>query len=307
MNVIETNNLSKKFGKITALDKINLRIKAGEFIGMLGPNGAGKTTLVKILSGILLVSSGKATICGLDTVKGRQKIKDLIGVVPQEFYLERELTVFQYIKLYAKIRGFGGKRLKSIMEDTLHYIGLYEERNRMVSVLSGGMKRRLNIGLGILHQPQVLFLDEPTLGVDPIGRADIWEIIKKLNRAGTTIFLTTNYIEEAERLCNKVGILRKGKLCAFDTREKLDEKFLKTRQIVIKAIDIKRYIKDFEAIVDQVVYSENNTIELITKSPSLTLKEVIRIVGERCIPVESIQIKDRCLEDIFMGLIKEGI
>lgn len=213
--MIWVEGLVKYYGSIKAVDGVSFEIKKGEIFGLLGPNGAGKTTIVKILTTLTKPDAGKCLINGFDVVKNPYEIKKFIGVVPQENNLDRDLTVYENLFIYGKLHKV--KNLKEKIENLLKMIGLWERKNSLVSKLSGGMQRRVLVARALLSDPEVLFLDEPSIGLDPQIRRGLWEIIRKAKFEGKTIFLTTHYIEEAEVLCDRVGILSKGKLIALDT------------------------------------------------------------------------------------------
>lgn len=214
--MIEIKNLTKKYKKITALTRLTLHIKAGEFFGYLGPNGAGKTTTVKILTSLAKPSSGTARIGGCDIMATPLEAKKLTGVVPQAINLDMELSARENLMIHGLLYGMPRSIIKEQTEKWLDFVGLLPHARRAVRAFSGGMKRRLMIARALLHTPAVLFMDEPTVGLDASGRRNLWGLLKRINKEGATIFLTTHYIEEAETLCDRVGILDQGALIALD-------------------------------------------------------------------------------------------
>lgn len=210
--MILTEKLSKIYGQIRALDSLDLEVNAGEVFGFLGPNGAGKTTTIRILTSLTKPSSGKAWVNGLDILKKPQEVKNLIGVVQQTLSLDRELTAMENLQLHARLHHVDKNQRQERIAELLDYVELTEHAGRLVDDLSGGMKRRLMIARSLIHHPELLILDEPTVGLDAQTRRRLWELIRKLNNNGTTVFLTTHYIEEAEALCNRVGIIDHGHL-----------------------------------------------------------------------------------------------
>jgi ABC-2 type transport system ATP-binding protein len=210
--LIVIEKLSKSYGTIKAVDNLDLEIFRGEIFGFLGPNGAGKTTTIRILTSLTRASSGNARIDGLDISKDMLKVKKLIGVVQQTLSLDRELTAMENMQLHARLHHIGRKEREERINELLSYVELTDHSHRLVEELSGGMKRRLMIARALIHQPRLLFLDEPTVGLDAQTRRRLWELIRKLNNNGTTVFLTTHYIEEAEALCSRVGIIDYGKM-----------------------------------------------------------------------------------------------
>ena len=213
--MIKLTELTKNFNNLRAIDKISFHIEEGEIFGLLGPNGAGKTTTVRILTTLTRAASGEAKIKGLDVVKEADRVKRIIGLCPQEINLDRELTGEENLYIHGLL--YEMKEMPQKIKELLDWAGLAERAKDLVRTYSGGMQRRLLISRAIMHRPQVLFLDEPTVGLDPRIRREIWDLIRDLNVQGTTILLTTHYIEEAEMLCHRVGILSHGELVALDT------------------------------------------------------------------------------------------
>jgi ABC-2 type transport system ATP-binding protein len=217
--VIEIEGLTKVYGSITALNDVSLRVEKGEVFGLLGPNGAGKTTLIKTLTTLSRPDRGRAAVGGYDVVEHAIEVKKLAGVVPQENNLDRELTASENLRIYGMLHRV--EPLDGRMKTVLDMVGLWERRDSVVSHFSGGMQRRLLVARALLSEPDVLFLDEPSTGLDPQIRRSLWDIIRKAGRGGRTVVITTHYIEEAEALCNRVGILSKGRLIALDRPDNL--------------------------------------------------------------------------------------
>lgn len=210
--MIVTEALTKKYGDITAIDALDLKVNAGEIYGFLGPNGAGKTTTIRVLTTLTKPTSGTAFVNGFDVVKAADKVKEVIGVVQQHVSLDRDLTLRENMEFRARLHHLSSSERKNRIAELFDYIGLTEEADRIVNDLSGGMKKRAMIVGSLLHKPKVLFLDEPTVGLDAQTRRRLWDSIRRLHLDGTTIFLTTHYIEEAEALCQRVGIIHQGRL-----------------------------------------------------------------------------------------------
>ena len=215
--ILVANDLNKSFGEIQAVKGVSLQIARGEVFGLLGPNGAGKTTTISMLTGLLEPTSGSITVDGMDVKKHTAEVKAKLGLVPQELALYPTLSARQNLLFFGRIYGLTGKDLHRRVDEVLEMIGLTERANDAVEDYSGGMKRRVNIGAGLLHKPDVLFLDEPTVGVDPQSRNAIFESVEALNRAGMSVIYTTHYMEEAQRLCHRVAIVDEGELIALDT------------------------------------------------------------------------------------------
>jgi ABC-2 type transport system ATP-binding protein len=220
-DIIKTDGITKRFGEITALDGVSIRIQKGEIYGLLGPNGAGKTTFISILSGLLKQDKGTAEIGGYSVTKEPIKVKGLIGVVPQDIALYDSLSAEQNLKFWGRMYGLSGGILKTRISGVLERVGLKDRRKNKLETFSGGMKRRINIAAGILHNPAVLFLDEPTVGIDPQSRRRILDLVKEFKNQGMTVIYTTHYMEEAEELSDRVGIVDRGVIIASGTPEEL--------------------------------------------------------------------------------------
>jgi ABC-2 type transport system ATP-binding protein len=221
---IVTEKFTKTYGDVKAVEDLNLTVYQGEFFGFLGPNGAGKTTTIRVMTTLTKPTSGCVRINGFDVVKEAEKVKKVIGVVQQHLSLDRDLTVRENMEFHARLHHLGSSERKRRIDELLGYVELRECTDKMVDTLSGGMKKKAAIVCSLLHEPKVLFLDEPTVGLDPQARRRLWDLMRRLNSDGTTIFLTTHYIEEAEALCGRVGIMHHGQLIALDTPMELRKK-----------------------------------------------------------------------------------
>lgn len=224
MNVIETNNLTKRFGTFTAVDRISFEVSEGEIFGFLGANGAGKTTAMRMLCGLSTPTSGKARVAGFDVYKEAEQIKRHIGYMSQKFSLYGDLKVWENIRLYGGIYGLPKKKLADKTDELLEVLELASERNTLVDALPLGWKQKLAFSVAIIHEPRVVFLDEPTGGVDPVTRRQFWELIYQAAERGITIFVTTHYMDEAE-YCNRVSIMVDGKIEALDSPAALKSSF----------------------------------------------------------------------------------
>jgi len=222
--IIETKNLTKKFGSFVACDKLTFSVKKGEIFGFLGANGAGKTTAMRILCGLSNPTSGSATIAGFDIYKDTEKIKYNIGYMSQKFSLYEDLTVKENIEFYGGIYGLSGKQIKSKTAQLIEELGLQSVKNSLIRTLPLGWKQKLSFSVAIIHDPKIVFLDEPTGGVDPVTRRQFWELIYQAADRGVTVFVTTHYMDEAE-YCHRISMMVAGKIAALGTPRELKEQF----------------------------------------------------------------------------------
>ena len=210
--ILQTLELTRRFEKSTAVDTLNISVASGEVFGLLGPNGAGKSTVIKMLTTLLPVSSGKAYLAGYDVTRQPDAVRRVIGYVPQALSADGTLTGYENLLIFSKLYDIPPRRRKQQIAEVLEFMGLEDAAHRLVRTFSGGMIRKLEIAQAILHQPQILFLDEPTVGLDPVARTQVWQLVQQLRREyGTTIFLTTHFLEEADHLCHRVVIMNQGK------------------------------------------------------------------------------------------------
>jgi len=300
-NIIEVVNLTKKYGELVAVNNVSFEVKEGEIFGLLGPNGAGKTTLISMLCTILRPTSGTARVNGFDIVKEEDKVRKSIGIVFQDSSLDNRLTGMENIELHASLYGVPKNERKKRIKEVLELVGLEDKANILVRNYSGGMKRRLEIARALIHYPKVLFLDEPTIGLDPQTRVNIWEYIVKLaKRENITIFLTTHYMEEADFLCNRVAIIDEGKIIAIDSPENLKRKIggdaliieagekEKIKQVVSKLSFVKRVSEVDGKIYVNIENSEEN------------LPSVFEALRNNNIKIKSISVRKPSLNDVFI-------
>lgn len=301
MEIIETKDLTKRFGKLTAVNKINFNVKEGEIFGFLGPNGAGKTTTIKMLITLLNPSEGTSKIAGYDIIKQRDEVRKKIGIVFQEPALDTELTGEENLEFHARMYGLKReKRIKRI-EKVLDLVDLQDKRKVFVKNYSGGMKRRLEIARGLMHHPSVLFLDEPTLGLDSQTRQAIWTYIKKMNKEEkTTIFLTTHYMDEAEALCNRVAIIDHGEILVLDDINKLKTQVGKDI-VTLKSTNIKKLASKLEE-KDWVesIKQHDESLTLGVKKGDEKIPIIIEMAQKIDIKIISISVRKPTLDDVFL-------
>jgi ABC-2 type transport system ATP-binding protein len=222
---IVIENLTKKFEDVTAVDGLSLVVDKGELFGLLGPNGAGKTTTINILCGLLEPTTGSVKVGGYDALKEPNKIKELIGVSPQETAVYPHLTGKENIELFANLHAMSKEKMKKNVDDLLQKLSLSDHSKRRAGKYSGGMMRRINLAMALVHDPEIAFLDEPTVGMDPQSRRAVWDFIRELRKQNKTVLLTTHYMEEAEELCDRIGIIDNGKLISLGTPQQLKRQF----------------------------------------------------------------------------------
>lgn len=300
--MICVKNLKKKYGDVEALKGISFSIGRGEFYGLIGPNGAGKTTTISAMSTILKPDEGSITIAGLDLCKNTDACKKTIGVVPQEIALYDELSAYHNLLFWGSLYNVPEAELKIRIIDTLRLFGLYERRHDKVKTYSGGMKRRINIASALLHKPEILFMDEPTVGIDPQSRNLIFEVVEKLHADGITIVYTTHYMEEAERFCSKIGIIDNGLIIAQGTLNEL-KSLSKMKETVAVAFDnftdnlynkIKEEWKEQKRI--------GNTVHFFSDNVKCDLSKIIMKCGDLGLDIMNIEIHKVNLETIFLSL-----
>ena len=296
---IEIVNLHKKYDDVHAVQGIDLSIKKGEFYGLLGPNGAGKSTTINSITSLVKPTSGNIKILGKDIVSDFRYARSQVGIASQELSNDWFFPLEDLLYYQAGFYGITRKNAKQRIEYILEKLGLYEHRKKKMRMLSGGMKRRLQIAKALVHDPQILILDEPTAGVDVELRHDLWKYLKELHVEGKTILLTTHYIDEAELLCERVGIIDKGKLIVEDTVKNLKSMVNKSG-IVIHAKDgysnLDQLLDDFKPSIN------GNKIEILTKTPNLDLPKIILKLSENNVIIEDIQLPQTSLEDVFLEL-----
>jgi len=298
-SVITVEGLVKEFGNFRAVDEVSFEVKEGEIFGILGPNGAGKTTLVMILATLLKPTKGKASVAGYDIVREASNVRKKIGIVFQETTLDLELTARENLDFHARLYGMEKKEREKRIAEVLELVGLSDNADTVVKKFSGGMKRRLEIARGLIHSPEVLFLDEPTLGLDAITRRKIWDYIAEA-RKDATIVLNTNYIDEAERLCDRVAIMNRGKIIALEEPKKLIN--LAESVIILEGIGFEK-LKDLLENYRYVL--SGNALRIYTKEGNRILPEIISSAIKKGVEITSARIEKPTLEDVFIQITKK--
>ena len=301
MDIITTIDLTKKFNDFTAVDHISFSIKKGEIFGFLGPNGAGKTTTIKMLTTLLYPTEGSATLSDFDVIKERDDVRQKIGVVFQEPALDTELTGKENLDFHARMYGLSKDKRKNRINDVLQLVDMVEKKDVLVKNYSGGMKRRLEIARGLMHYPTVLFLDEPTLGLDSQTRRAIWEYIKKMNKEEhTTIFLTTHYMDEADYLCDRVGIIDKGKILVIDTTQNLKNS-VGNDVITLSCSELDKFTKRLEK-EDWIKNIKRHDLHLTlgVEKGEEKIPAIFEIAHKLKIKIKSISVRKPTLDDVFL-------
>lgn len=304
--ILEAQNLVKNYGNIVAVDDVSFSIEAGEIFSLLGPNGAGKTTTISILSGLIKPTSGEATIAGHSLTRNQLEVKKAIGVVPQEIALYESLTARENLVFWGQMYGMSGARLKQRVEEALLQIGLTGRADQKVESYSGGMKRRVNIAVGLLHEPSLVFMDEPTVGIDPQSRRSILDTVKDLNKQGMTVLYTTHYMEEAQELSDRVGIIDHGKLIALGTQKELTQMVGQHDVLRLHLVEdapamaLAESLQELPCIIK--VTPTDSQLVLIVPDAAQALAPVIGHTEQRGIQVRSIDIQEPNLEAVFLHL-----
>jgi len=293
---IKINGLHKYFGDLHALKGVDLTIEQGEFFALLGPNGAGKSTLINILAGLIKPSSGNISVMGFDVVNQYQQARQLLGVVPQELVFDPFFNVREMLRFQAGYFGHGPEN-DAWIDEVLEGLGLTDKAHTNMRKLSGGMKRRALIAQALAHKPPVIVLDEPTAGVDVELRQMLWEFIKKLNRAGHTIILTTHYLEEAEALCSRVAMMKQGEIVALDSTSSLLNKFAgKNLRLSLGPVILPE-------ILHPLLRNQDNGIFTFALNDTEQIEFVLSVLRAANVKVLDMQLSEADLEDVFLSLV----
>jgi len=305
-NILSVKNLKKIYskqhnGKTYALNDLNLDVKEGEIFGLLGPNGAGKTTFINILAGTVIKTEGEVNVCGFDLDENPRQVRASVGVVPQEINLDPFFSPRKLLDLQAGL--YGVKEKDRITDTILNLVSLEKEANSYARSLSGGMKRRLLMAKALVHQPPLVFLDEPTAGVDVELRQNLWKNVRMLNKLGVTIILTTHYLEEAEEMCDRIAILNKGNVVALDSTKNLLNR-IQTKKVTFKTdkeINIQK--NDLESL--EIISKIGNVVCVSYEKSKVSMEKLINLIKKNNVKIVDISTDDGDLEDVFIKLTKD--
>nr|WP_204403196.1 ABC transporter ATP-binding protein [Alkaliphilus hydrothermalis] len=301
---IKLTNVVKRYDSKLAVDQVSLNIQQGEIFGLLGPNGAGKSTTIKMIMGLLKPNSGEIIVHGLDIKSKSMEVKKLLGMVPQDIAIYDNISARENVGFFGSLYGLRGKELKKAVDEALEYTGLLDRQKEKPKKFSGGMKRRLNIACAIVHKPEIIIMDEPTVGIDPQSRNHILESVRELNRRGATVIYTSHYMEEVENLCHRVGIIDHGKLIALGTKEELKMQMNQEQLIQIEASDIRfnvvNEIKKLQGVINVSV--KENILEVLTKNAQQLLQDILFVMGKGNTTIRNISLQEPDLESVFLSL-----
>jgi ABC-2 type transport system ATP-binding protein len=303
MNAIEVEHLVKKFGELVAVNDVSFEVRHGEIFGLLGPNGAGKTTLIRMMTTLTPPTSGTARVAGHDIKKDPDGVRHSIGVIPQAFTSDPELTAYENMLLHAKLYGVPADSREKLINDLLESVNLTKFRDSFVKTFSGGMRRRMEIARGLVHSPQVLFLDEPTTGLDPVSRTNVWEMIRTLrNRSDLTILLTTHYMEEADKLCERIAIVDHGRLAALDTPSRLKDSVPGTDTVEAEFAGAPAdWIEQLRGLAQTANVSERDGLFHIgSHEGPATVAAMMDLSRSRGVTVKRVTVQGTTLDDVFV-------
>jgi ABC-2 type transport system ATP-binding protein len=298
--IIRTQALTKKFAAVTAVDGVDLTVNAGEIFGLVGPDGAGKTTLMRMILGIMDPTSGSMEVMGTSQV---ESVKKQIGYIPQKFSLYRDMTVMENIRLIGSLYGASPEAIEARAGEILGFTGLLPFSDRLAENLSGGMKQKLSLAAGLMHKPQLFFLDEPTTGVDPVSRRDFWQMLYRLNKEGMTVFVSTPYMDEAE-LCTRVAFMHEGRIVSCATPEELRTGYpYRILELNIGGRDIKKHLLEC-GLADINAFGEN--YHLAVENPEQAKKDVTIALNRAGFFGFTLEEVPPAMEDVFVALAREA-
>ncbi len=305
MIAVKIKNLTKKFDQLAAIDNINLKIEKGEIIGIIGPDGAGKTTFLRLLAGLLKPSSGSIMLEGIDVAKNPQEIKELIGYMPQHFSLYGDLNVSENLKFFADLYGVPSKKFRERKKELLRFSGLSPFEDRPARNLSGGMQKKLVLACNLFHTPEILLLDEPTTGVDPVSRKELWDLLFQINDRGTTLLFTTPYMDEAQR-CDKVSFMYEGRMLSYKSPQSLiEERKEETIELIAEHEHARKHLEKLPGL--KRIYPFGETLHLIFESGKGGEEITKEFLEKQGIQIRSLKRITPSFEDVFLALIEEQV
>lgn len=300
---IEVDKLTKKFGDLTAVNEISFNVEDGEIFGLLGPNGAGKTTLIRMLTTLTSPTSGTATVGGHDIVKDANGVRHALGVIPQAFTSDPELTAEENMLIHAKLYGVAASERMQLIDKLLESVDLQKFKTKLVRTFSGGMRRRLEIARGLVHSPKIMFLDEPTTGLDPVSRTNVWEMIRRLrDESRLTILLTTHYMDEADKLCDRIAIVDHGKLAALDSPTRLKDSVPGTDAVEAEFLGAPA---DWDQQLRGLTHAEsvqirNGAVHIASSDGPATVAALMDLARGRGVTVKRVSVQGTTLDDVFV-------
>jgi ABC-2 type transport system ATP-binding protein len=303
MFAIDVRNIVKRFGDFTAVNGIAFAVHAGEIFGLLGPNGAGKSTLIRMLTTLLPPTAGTALVNGFDILQQADGVRRSIGVIPQAMTSDLELSVEENLLIYAKLYGVPREKRRRLMAELLDAVELTQWADKPVKNLSGGMRRRVEIARGLVHEPKIFFLDEPTTGLDPVSRVAVWEMLRRLKETrDLTVFLTTHYMDEADKLCDRIGIVDHGKLVALDSPMKLKASISGTNILEVSFPTTPAGWEDRMKSLPEVenVSGQDNVFRIATTNGPATTMALLEAAAQINLPVQSLSVQSTTLDDVFV-------
>ena len=300
--MLEVKKLVKRYGSKLAVSDVSFKVEKGEIYGLLGPNGAGKSSTINIITGLIKKDSGQVTIGGLDLDRELTKAKYLLGIVPQDLAIYNDLTALQNVKFFGALYGLTGSALQKQALETLEFVGLKDKARDKVKTFSGGMKRRLNIACGLVHRPQLLILDEPTVGIDPQSRNHIMEAILQLNREGMTILYTTHYMEEAEQLCSRIAIMDAGQIVAQGNLQELRSLIEENWYIAVKVKGTPPVNELSKVAGVEKIDLNGNALRFTCRGKHSQLRDILEVLSREHTEILDLSIDEPNLEDVFLTL-----
>ncbi len=303
MLAIDVRNIVKRFGDFTAVKGISFEVPAGEIFGLLGPNGAGKSTLIRMLTTLLPPTEGTAVIHGFDVSKQADQVRQVIGVIPQAMTSDLELSVEENLLIYAKLYGVPRDRRRRLIDELLASVELTEWRDKQVRNLSGGMRRRVEIARGLVHEPKIFFLDEPTTGLDPVSRVHVWEMLQRIkSERDLTVLITTHYMDEADKLCDRIAIVDHGQLMALDSPMKLKASVPGRNVLEVSFAappadwpEVLRTLPEVEEVT-----GHDHVYRLASSNGPATTMAMLQMAAQRRVPVNSLAVQSTTLDDVFV-------